>query len=74
MRTLVGDAGVLPRGRSEVAMPMVFLLAILTLPAAITPWAHGPLDLFRAEGWASIAELGVGLARHGRQRPAQRPE
>lgn len=51
MRTLVGESGVLPRSWSEVAIPMVFSLAILMRLGTITLRAHvcGPLDLFRAE-------------------------
>jgi hypothetical protein len=79
MHTLVGESGVLPRSWSEVAMPMVFSHAILALLAAITLCAHvwGPVDLFRAEAWLSIAGLSVGLARRSRRRPdgtCQRPE
>ena len=71
MNTSAGESGVLPRSRSLVAMPMAFSLAILTLLATIMLWAgvYGPLDLFRAGAWVSIAWLGVGLARHNRRRP-----
>jgi hypothetical protein len=50
---------------SEVAMSMVFSLAILGLLAAITLWAHAwsPRGLFQAEAWLSIAALCVGIGR-----------
>lgn len=64
---------------SEVGMPIVFSLTILTLLATITLWAHvwGPLNLFQAEAWLSIAGLSFGIARRRRWRPdvaAQSPE
>jgi hypothetical protein len=79
MRTLIGESGVLPRSWSEVAIPMVFSLAILMRLGTIALRAHvcGPLDLFRAEARVSVAGLSVGLARRSRRRPdgtAQRPE
>jgi hypothetical protein len=79
MGTLVTAPGVLPGSWAEVAMPMVFSLAILTLLTSITLWAQvrGPLDPFRAEARVSIVGLSVGLARRSRRRPvstAQRPE
>jgi len=65
------ESGVLPRSWPEVAMPMVFSLAILTLLATIMLWAYvcGPLDLFRSGAWVGVAGLSVGLARHNRRRP-----
>jgi hypothetical protein len=64
---------------SEVTMPMVLSLALLTLLATITLWAHvwKPMDLFQAEAWLSLAGLCLGIARRNRRRPdrqAQQPE
>jgi hypothetical protein len=44
---------------SGVAMPMVLSLAVLTLLATGTLWAHfwKPLDLFEVEAWLSLAGL-----------------
>jgi hypothetical protein len=54
---------------SEVGMPIVFSLAILTFLATITLWAHvwRPLDLFQAEAWLSIAGLSFGIIRRRRR-------
>lgn len=64
---------------SEAAMPMVLSLALLTLLATITLWAHvwKPMDLFQVEAWLSLAGLGLGIARRNRHRPdhqARQPE
>jgi hypothetical protein len=50
---------------SEVAVPMVLSLALLTLLATLTLWGHvwKPIDLFQAEAWVSLAGLGFGVAR-----------
>ena len=44
-------------GWSEVAMPMLFSLAVLTLAAMVTLWAHfrHPLGFFQVEAWLSLA-------------------
>jgi hypothetical protein len=56
---------------SEVAMPMVLSLTLLTLLATITLWAHvwKPLDLFQAEAWLSLAGLCIGIGRRNRRQP-----
>ena len=55
---------------SEVAMPMVLSLAVLTLLATTELWAHfwHPLELFQVEAWLSLVGLAVGAARR-RRRP-----
>jgi hypothetical protein len=55
---------------SEVAMPMVLSLALLTLLATITLWAHvwRPMDLFQAVAWLSLAGLCIGIVRRNRHR------
>lgn len=63
---------------SEVAMPMVLSLALLTLLATITLWAHvwKPIDLFQIEAWLSLTGLCLGIALRGRRRlsyPARQP-
>jgi hypothetical protein len=57
-------------GWSEVAMPMLFSLAVLTLAAMVTLWAHfwHPLGLFQVEAWLSLAGLGIGMVRRHRHR------
>jgi hypothetical protein len=52
-------------GWSEVAMPLLFSLAVLTLAAMVTLWAHywHPLGLFQVEAWISLAGIGVGIVR-----------
>ena len=57
---------------SEVAMPMVLSLALLTLLAMITLWARvwKPMDLFQVEAWLSLAGLCLGIALRNRHRPA----
>jgi hypothetical protein len=59
---------------SEVAMPMVLSLALLTLLATITLWARvwKPMDLFQAEAWLSLAGLCLGIARRNRRQPDRR--
>lgn len=54
---------------SEVAMPLVLSLAVLTLVATTTLWAHfwKPTDLFQVEAWLSIAGLCSGVERRSRQ-------
>ena len=56
---------------SEVAMPMLFSLALLTLVAMVTLWAHywHPLGLFQVEAGLSLAALGIGMVRRHRHRP-----
>lgn len=56
---------------SKVAMPMVLSLALLTLLATITLWAHvwKPMDVFQAEAWLSLAGLCLGIARRNTRRP-----
>jgi hypothetical protein len=56
---------------SEVAMPMVLSLTLLTILATITLWAHvwKPLDLFQAEAWLSLAGLCIGIGRRNRRHP-----
>lgn len=56
---------------SKVAMPMVLSLALLTLLATITLWAHvwKPMDLFQAEAWLSLVGLCLGIARRNRHQP-----
>jgi hypothetical protein len=55
---------------SEVAMPMLFSLAILTLVSMVTLWAHywHPLGLFQVEAVLSLAALGIGMVRRHRHR------
>jgi cation transport ATPase len=55
---------------SEVAMPMLFSLALLTLVAMVALWAHywHPLGIFQVEAVVSLALLGVGVARRHRRR------
>jgi uncharacterized membrane protein len=55
---------------SEVGMPMLFSLAILTLVAMVTLWAHywHPLGLFQVEACLSLAGLGLGRVRRHRRR------
>jgi hypothetical protein len=50
---------------SEAAMAMIFSLAVLSLAATITLWAHQwhPLGLFEVEAAVSIAGLIAGTAR-----------
>lgn len=64
-------------GWSEVAMSMVFSLAVLTLLATAMLWAHfwHPLGLFQVEAWLTVAGLCVGMERRRtRVRPdARRP-
>jgi hypothetical protein len=57
-------------GWSEVGMSMVLSLAVLTLVATVTLWAHSwrPLDAFQAEAWLSLAGLGVAIVRRHRRR------
>jgi hypothetical protein len=58
---------------SEVVMPMVLSLALLTLLATITLWAHvwKPMDLFQVEAWLSLAGLCLGIEHRNRHRPGQ---
>jgi hypothetical protein len=55
---------------SEVGMPMLFSLALLTLVAMVTLWAHywHPLGLFQVEAGLSLAALGIGMVRRHRRR------
>jgi hypothetical protein len=55
---------------SEVAMPMLFSLAVLTLVAMVALWAHfwHPLGLFQIEAGLSLAALSIGVARRHRRR------
>lgn len=63
-RAIVGNWPRMARW-SEVAMPVVFSLAALTLLAMIMLWAGTwhPIGLFKAEAWLSLVGLGVGVAR-----------
>lgn len=56
---------------SEVAISMVFSLALLALVATITLWTHSwhPLGLFQIEAWLSLAALSIGIVRRARRRP-----
>lgn len=56
---------------SEVAMSMVFSLAVLALVATIALWAHRwhPVGLFQVEAWLSLAGLSIGMVRRPRHRP-----
>ena len=56
---------------SEVAISMVFSLALLALVATITLWSHiwHPLGLFQIEAWLSLAVLSIGIVRRARRRP-----
>jgi hypothetical protein len=56
-------------GWSAVAMPVVLSLAVLTLLATVTLWAHAwrPLDLFQAEAWLSLGCLAAGVVRRRRR-------
>jgi hypothetical protein len=56
---------------SGVAMPMIVSLALLTLLATITLWAHiwKPADLFQVEAWLSLAGLCFSIMRRNRQLP-----
>ena len=56
---------------SAVAMPIVLSLALLTLAATVTLWAHAwrPMDLFQVEAWLSAIGLCLALARHNRNPP-----
>jgi hypothetical protein len=53
---------------SALAMSMVLSLAVLTLLAAGTLWAHAwrPLAEFQAEAWLTLGCLAAGLARRRR--------
>ena len=55
---------------SEVAIPMLFSLALLTLVAMVALWAHywHPLGLFQVEAVLSLAALGIGMVRRHRHR------
>jgi hypothetical protein len=55
---------------SEVAMPMLFSVALLTLVAMVALWAHywHPLGLFQVEAGLSLAALGIGMVRRHRRR------
>lgn len=56
---------------SEGTMSMILSLAVLTLVAMVTLWAHfwHPLGLFGAEAWLSLIALAVGAVRRHRRRP-----
>lgn len=58
-------------GWSALAMPIVFSLALLTLIATISLWAHVwyPMDLFQIEAWLSLVGLCFGVARRNRRPP-----
>ena len=55
---------------SEVAMPMLFSLAVLTLVAMVALWAHfwHPLGLFQVEAGLSLVALSIGVVRRHRHR------
>jgi uncharacterized membrane protein len=55
---------------SEVVIPMLFSLALLTFLAMITLWAHiwKPMELFQVEAWLSLGGLCLGIARRSRRR------
>lgn len=63
------------RAWSEVAMPMVLSLSLLTFLAMITLWAHAwrPMGLFQGEAWLSMAGVCAGVARRNRRKPHPRP-
>lgn len=54
---------------SEVAMSMIYSVAILGLAATVTLWAHfwHPLRLFQVEAVLSLAGLALGTARRHRR-------
>lgn len=56
---------------SEVAMSMVFSLAVLALVTTFALWTHNwhPLGLFQVVAWLSLVALGVGVVRRPRKRP-----
>jgi hypothetical protein len=60
---------------SEVAMPIVLSLTLLTLLATITLWASfwRPMDLFQAEAWLSLVGLYFGLAHRVKRGVAPLP-
>ena len=53
------------RERSDVALPIVLSIALLTVPAVIALWVHAwePLLLFYVVAIASIGALGAALFR-----------
>ncbi len=55
---------------SEVAMPMLFSLAVLTLVAMVALWAHfwHPLGIFQIEAGLSLVALSIGVVRRHRHR------
>jgi len=55
---------------SEVAMPMLFSLAVLTLVAMVALWAHfwHPLGIFQIEAGLCLAALSIGVVRRHRHR------
>ena len=56
---------------SQVAMPMVLSLALMTLLVTITLWANvwRPMALFQVVTWLSLAGLCLGIARRNRRLP-----
>jgi hypothetical protein len=55
---------------SEVAMPIVLSLALLTLLAMLSLWARlwRPVDVFQVEAFLSLGGLGVGVVQRSRNR------
>lgn len=53
---------------SGVGVPIIFSLAVLTLLATVTLWAHfwQPLNLLQAAAWLSLIGLGYGIGRRHR--------
>jgi hypothetical protein len=60
---------------SEVVMPIIFSLTLLTLLATVTLWAGfwRPMDLFQAEAWLSLAGLYFGLVYRLKRGPVPPP-
>lgn len=56
---------------SEVAMPIVLSLALLTLLATLALWVHlwRPMDVFQIEAFLSLGGLGAGVVHRSRYRP-----
>jgi hypothetical protein len=59
---------------SEVAMPIVLSLAMLTLLATLALWANlwRPVGLFQVEAFLSLGGLGVGIVHRSKHRQSIR--